>query len=268
MDIALETYARDLKELRKAVRSLTSERVSKGALRSEAERLGRQWFDLQPQLEATRLFSSEALKRYADASSRLIKVSAPNNWATSYTQVLDTLIKPIRDELILPLKSYKPSTESSAFDAFVTSLKDPQEGLYFEEAVQCARHGFLRAAAVMAWCSAIDRIHRKIESIGFTTFNVTSAHMASQQKGRFKKFGSSQSVTSISELREVPDTIILWIVEGMHLIDSNQHTRLRSCFDMRNHSAHPGEAPITEFNLMSLFSDIDQIVLNNQKFEI
>jgi hypothetical protein len=92
--------------------------------------------------------------------------------------------------------------------------------------------------------------------------------MASQQKGRFKRFNQTQSVTSLSELREVFDTVVLWIIEGMALIDSNQHTRLRSCFEMRCHCAHPGEAPITEYNLMSLFSDIQQIVLENPKFAV
>jgi hypothetical protein len=53
----------------------------------------------------------------------------------------------------------------------------------------------------------------------------------------------------------------------MELIDSNQHSRLRHCFDMLNHSAHPGQAPISE-NLYSFFSDITQIVLKNPKFAI
>jgi hypothetical protein len=37
---------------------------------------------------------------------------------------------------------------------------------------------------------------------------------------------------------------------------------------MRCHCAHPGEAPITEFNLMSVFSDIQRIVLENPKFAL
>ena len=90
--------------------------------------------------------------------------------------------------------------------------------------------------------------------------------MSSQQKGRFKRFNQTQNVGSLSDLREVFDTVMLWIIEGMELIDSNQHTRLRSCFDMRCHGAHPGEAPITELNLLSFFSDLDQIVFRNPKF--
>jgi hypothetical protein len=77
-----------------------------------------------------------------------------------------------------------------------------------------------------------------------------------------------QNVNSISEIREVFDTVVLWIIEGMALIDSNQHTRLRSCFDMRCQGAHPGDAPITQFNLLSFFSDLDQIVFSNAKFKV
>jgi len=62
------------------------------------------------------------------------------------------------------------------------------------------------------------------------------------------------------------DRDLLWILEGMGLIDSNQHTRLLSCFDLRNHSAHPGEAPVTAYNLLSFFSDVIEIVLRNPKF--
>ncbi len=171
-------------------------------------------------------------------------------------KTLDALIKPMRGELIVPLQAGATRRAPSAFEAFVASLSDPGESAYFQEALICARAGFLRAATVMGWCAAIDRIHRKIEQIGFTRFNVTSAQMASQQKGRFKRFNQTQSVTTLSDLREVFDTTVLWVLEGMTLIDANQHMRLRSCFEMRCQCAHPGDAPITEYNLMSFFSDI------------
>jgi hypothetical protein len=120
----------------------------------------------------------------------------------------------------------------------------------------------------MGWSAAIDRIHRKIEQTGFAAFNTVSAQMANQTKGRYKHFNQKQNIASLSELREVFDNIILWIIEGMGLIDSNQHTRLKSCFEMRCQCAHPGEAPITEYNLMSFFSDIQRIVLENSAFTI
>jgi hypothetical protein len=139
---------------------------------------------------------------------------------------------------------------------------------YLKEAVDCARTGFIRAAAVMGWCAAIARIHKAVERIGFAKFNVASAEMASQTQGRFKKFNRPQSVTSISDLQLVFDTDLVWILEGMQVIDANQHARLRSCFELRNHSAHPGEAPVTDYNLLSFFSDIIEIVLKNPKFAV
>ena len=120
----------------------------------------------------------------------------------------------------------------------------------------------------MGWSAAIDRIHRKIEQVGFATFNTVSGQMAAQTKGRYKHFNQRQAIASLSELREVFDNIVLWIIEGMRLIDSNQHTRLKSCFEMRCQCAHPGEAPITEYNLMSFFSDIQKIVLENSAFTV
>ncbi len=77
---------------------------------------------------------------------------------------------------------------------------------------------------MLGWCAAIDQIHHAIERIGFAKFNIASAAMASQNKGRFKKFNQTQNVSSLGELREVFDNIVLWILEGMQLIDNNQHT--------------------------------------------
>ena len=159
-------------------------------------------------------------------------------------------------------------TVKSAFATFVAGLSDVDESTYFKEALDCADSGFLRAAAVMGWSAAIDRIHRKVEQLGFAAFNTVSAQMAAQTKGRFKHFNQKQSVASLSELRETFDTVVLWIIEGMNLIDVNQHMRLRSCFEMRCQCAHPGEAPVTEYNLMSFFSDIQKIIFENPAFQI
>jgi len=64
------------------------------------------------------------------------------------------------------------------------------------------------------------------------------------------------------------DTDLLVVLEGMGLLDGNQAERLRTCFQYRNHSAHPGEAPIDDPHLIAFFSDIAAIVLQNQQFAI
>jgi hypothetical protein len=76
-------------------------------------------------------------------------------------------------------------------------------------------------------------------------------------------------VNSLSELRAtVFDTDLLWVLEYWGLIDANQHERLSICFTMRNNAAHPGEAPITDINLASAFSDLKNIVFDNPKFKL
>ena len=117
--------------------------------------------------------------------------------------------------------------------------------------------------------SGDSRMHEKIAAIGFDAFNKASEAIAAKQFGRFKPFNKKFKIESISELRRtVFDTDLLWMLEFIELIDSNQHERLRHCFELRNNSAHPGQAPISGENLYSFYSDITKIVLKNPKFEV
>lgn len=267
----LKTFFDEVKEFRGKVKAVQSKTIGQQQIRNKAEAIGTEWCnDICPRLKASNAFESVTLDKYTEPFSRLITLSAPSNLRSSYLSVLEGVIKEFRKDFILPVQQAKItfSTPLSSFDAFLVKIAASDEGEYFKEALSCARNGYFRAATVMGWCAAIDRIHRKIEDIGFPAFNVTSAQMASQTSGRFRKFNQTQKVYSLSELREVFDSIILWIVEGMGLIDSNQHTRLRSCFDMRCQAAHPGEAPSTEYNLLSFFSDIDHIIWSNVQFAL
>lgn len=265
---ALIKLRADLQALSRAVKGETAKRIARQSIRAEALRLGQSWFsEVRPAIEGGAL-SHEVLDQYGKGFERLIKISSPNNLKTSYLDTLGGLTKKFKTDLLLPLQTAPPPVmEASIFDELFARLGETDiDDAYLKEAVDCARAGFIRAAAVMGWCAAVARIHRTIEKIGFQKFNVASATMASQTQGRFKKFNTAQSVTSVSELQLVLDTDILWILEGMQVIDANQHARLRSCFELRNHSAHPGEAPVTDYNLLSFFSDIIEIVLKNPKF--
>lgn len=260
-----------MKGFRLKVKAVQSTTIGQKQLRNSAEAMGAQWCnDICPQLKASSGFESALIEQYTTQFSRLIKLSAPSNLKSSYLAVMDGVTKEFRKDFILPVQQAKVNfaAQPSSFDTFLAKIASSDEGDYFKEALSCARQGYFRAATVMGWCTAIDRIHRRIEEIGFPTFNVTSTQMASQTSGRFKKFNQTKNVNSLSELRDVFDNIVLWIIEGMGLVDSNQHTRLRSCFDMRCHAAHPGEAPSTEYNLLSFFSDIDQIILSNSRFAL
>lgn len=267
----LKSFLADMKELRRAVRTVRSATIGQKQIRSSAEAIGSRWCgDIVPQLREGGGFEPALLDKYTDQFSRLIQLSAPSNRKSSYLTVMGAVTRDFRKHFILPVQQGRVNRAGprSSFAAFLAEIAPSDEGDYFKEALACATRGYFRAATVMGWCTAVDRIHRKIEETGFPAFNVTSAQMASQTSGRFKKFNQTQSVNSLSELREVFDTIVLWVIEGMCLIDSNQHTRLRSCFDMRCQAAHPGEAPSTEYNLLSFFSDINQIILSNPRFAL
>lgn len=269
MVASLQAFLARAKVLKSDVGKEAGPFISKQALRKAAEDLATDWFQsLTPRLATQSGPSAEVIEKYSASFARLLKLSNSNNRKTSYAEVLATVLKAFHDDLILPVQMRpKLAKEVSLLAKLFENLPE-SEDLYIKEAVACASHGLYRGAAVLGWCAAIDRVHRAIETIGFARFNSTSHTMKSATSGRFKRFNKSMDVQTISDLREVFDTDVLWILEGMQIIDSNQHTRLRSCFELRCQCAHPGEAPVTEYNLLSSFSDINEIVLKNTKFSI
>jgi hypothetical protein len=260
-----KTFETELKDLRKAIKAETVNQIGKQGLRHRAEELGSEWFsELAPQLQTTSVIDEKKISEYGELFQDLIALSGPSNLRSRYLAVLTNCVHDFRKDFILPLQTIS-ATPASQLLKLLSGVKSPVHSDYLQEAIACASQGYFRAAAVLGWCAAIDQIHHTIEKIGFAKFNVASSMIASQTKGRFKKFNQVQNVSSISELREVFDNIILWILEGMQLVDINQHTRLHSCFELRCQCSHPGEAPITEYNLLSFFSDLNEIVFKNAK---
>lgn len=253
------------KTLRRQVSAEKVSQIAKKSLRTEAEKLGSEWFStIEPELKLANIDTALMLT-YSENFEKLVKLSGPNNLRSSYLTVLKDVTRKFRADFILPVQT-NPATPTSQLQVLLAGLTDSNQSEYLLEAIACSKHRLYRAAAMLGWCAAIDQIHRAIERIGFATFNSSSTTMAGQTKGRFKKFNQVQNVTTLSELREVFDNTVLWILEGMQLIDNNQHTRLHSCFELRCQCSHPGEAPITEYNLLSFFSDLNEIVFKNPKF--
>jgi len=258
-----------LKNLKREIQAAQSKTINKTVIRNTAEGLATTWLSaLAPPLETSGQVAPDIIKRYSDAFRELLRIVGPGNLKSRYLDILKPIIKTFRHDIILGLHERPATSPSLALLSNLFKGLPSEEDNYLREAVGCAEKGFLRASVVLGWSAAIDRIHRKVEEIGLATFNITSSQMASQQKGRFKRFNQTQNVSSLSELREVFDNIVLWIIEGMVLIDTNQHTRLHSCFEMRCQSCHPGDAPVTELNLLSFYSDLKEIVFDNPKFQL
>lgn len=264
----LEVLSARTKALRKLLKAETVPNVGKAGLREEAKAIGSLWFkEYVPSLKHS--LAPETLEKYGDQFTRLIKLSGPNNSRASYLAALELIIKPFSDDLLIPSQQGALGAQApSSFDEFFAGLSNADESAYLAEAVACAKQGHQRAAVVLGWSAAIDRVHRVLDHNGLNKFNAMSQQMTAASAGRYKKFNKTQNVSSLAEIREVFDGVILWVIEAMGYIDTNQHTRLAGCFDMRCHGAHPGDAPITTYNLMSFFSDLDQIVFMNPKFKL
>lgn len=273
----MEELRKDSGELLKAAKNTKSLLLKEKGLQirrtsviKKVSDLGKSWFD-NLRVKVTPFCDEDILKKYDTEFEALIQLSlSSGNRKKSYLSHIDKIINSFNKEVILGIYT-KPQTQDinhTVLDSLIADISNQEECEYLKEAIGCAKHGYIRASTVLGWCATIDRIHNKIEEIGFTKFNVTAAQMASAVTGRFKRFPGVTTVTSISELRTIFDDQVLWVLEGMGLIDINQHTRLKSCFDMRNQSAHPGDAPITPYNLMSFFSDIKEIVFKNKSFSV
>ena len=107
---------------------------------------------------------------------------------------------------------------------------------------------------MLGWCATVDRIQRKIQAIGFATFNAAVERVRLQTSGKFKTWNKAFNITTAGELQAVFDRDLITVLEGgLELIDSNQADRLRTDFEYRNQSAHPGLAPIDDPHVVAFF---------------
>lgn len=265
----LNHHVSGLTEFQKNVRAVAANRISLTTLKENGNSLCREWFDLaRPSLERANL-DEVVLNKFSADFENLLQLTRGRSAKDSYLSVLREITSHYASDLIhqIEVRTFT-GTGPFSISPYIDGLP-VEEGAYLDEAQRCLTVNGIRACIILGWCAAIARIHEKIEKLGFDNFNKASEDMAAKQFGRFKPFNKKFKVESVSELRRtVFDTDLLWVLEYLTLIDSNQHERLRYCFEMRNNSAHPGQAPITGENLYSFYSDITNIILKNPKFSL
>lgn len=265
----------DIKNAKATLKKGTAVQVSSEKERKTYEKIAGDWFELLSKQLVTFGVSKDILEKYDNAFRAILKLADSVSRRTSYVKQFDIITSDFNDNIVIFLQTdavKAAETDHHHFSEEVHTLldkiSDSDENEYLKEALGCWECGYLKAATVLLWCAAIDRIHKVIEIIGFNVFNNTSTQMKQQTSGRYKRFSKEYNIQNISELRTAFDSDVLWVIEGMQLIDSNERTRLASCFDMRCHSGHPGAAPITKYNVVSCFSDIVEIILTNPKFSL
>lgn len=264
----LDKYRRHLLQLKKELTILPYERVNRKPLRDVADDIATMWVEeLRSPLEHKFCLDKSVIAETADSMKRLHVLSRPNNLKSSYLKVVNRVLRKYNDKFILPIKQ-KSFVIEKVLDLtkIIPTLPIIEESKYLQEAIECATAGYRRAAIIMGWCCAIDRMQRKVMSIGFSEFNKTSLKLKNKSKGKFKKWNKEFSISTLSELQQVFDNDLIIILEGMGLLDGNQAQRLETCFQYRNHSAHPGKSPIDNPHVIVFFTDINEIILQNQKF--
>lgn len=271
----LKTFYEQIKIVHKKIANNKSEQITNKALKEELNELASLWFSAFSKELLQYGVQEDAITTYNDAFKTILSLSLRNNRCSSYIKQFQIIEKDFVNCTIIFMQIEAVECEQKQYTQFsmeanklLERLPDKEENEYLREAIGCWEHNYFKAAVVLAWCAAVDRIHKVIEKKGFEVFNQTSSYMKAQTTGRYKRFTKEFSVTSISELQLVFDSDLLWVLEGMQMIDTNEKTRLSSCFDMRCHSGHPGAAPITKYNVLSCFSDIIEIILANPKFSI
>lgn len=265
----------DIKNAKSLLKKGSSVNVNSDTERNTYQEIASYWFDSLSKQLVNYGVLKEQVEKYDHAFRTILKLSDSVSRRTSYIKQFDIIASDFNDNVVIFLQTDAVETAetdhhqfSEEVHALLGKICDSDENEYLTEALGCWENGYLKAATVLLWCAAIDRIHKVIEKIGFDVFNNTSAQMKNQTSGRYKRFSKEYNIQSLSELRTAFDNDVLWVIEGMQLIDSNERTRLASCFDMRCHSGHPGAAPITKYNVISCFSDIVEIILTNPKFSL
>lgn len=271
----IKKYFEQFEELWFHVNKLSTVQVTNKRIKEDINNVSEKWFSEYANRLHSYGISQEVINKFNNAFKELLKLSSCNSRRNSYIKQMEVIRQNYNNEIIIFLQTntYEQSAPeinklSKEVKELLEKIEDKEENEYLCEALGCWENGFYKAAVVLTWCATIDRIHKVIELVGFDQFNQTSEFMKAQTTGRFKRFNKNQNVHSISELRMVFDSDILAILEGMQMIDVNQKTRLNSCFEMRCHSGHPGEAPITKYNVLSCFSDVVEIIFTNTKFSL
>lgn len=266
---SLGNFEKRIRQFKRSLQKERGDRIAKKGLRDEAEAIADAWVEeIRSILEHRFKLDSSVISFYAEQFKRLHKLSRPNNLRKSYLCCIEEILQGFKDDLILPVQqSPGPVSASLDLSQLVGAAINTDESDYLNEANECAKMRCYRAAIVLGWCAAIDRIQRKIQSEGFDGFSSAAARM-SQATGRFKRFNKQYDISTMSELQEVFDSDVIWVLEGMNLIDANQGDRLRNCFQYRCQAAHPGYAPVAEAHLRVFFHDLREIVLANPTFAV
>ena len=256
--------------LRKIVSRMKQDFIAKGSIREICSSIAKAWFEqIEPSLNSFSI-DEGSIKKYHESFTALLNLGLSKNIRKdSIVKISDKIMEDFKKDIVIPI--IKKSSVGMDVNNLYPMLEHvtEAESEYLKEALDCASHQFLRDSVVLGWAAAISRIHTVIaRNVGIEKFNEATKKMSAINEGRYKRYNSKYCLQSANELRTVFDSHLLWILEYLQFIDPNQHDRLEVNFTIRNNCAHPGDAPVKEPNIIAFFTDLNEIIFLNPKFNI
>lgn len=267
---SISQFYNEIKNNITVINAITSNRIQSQTVLLPLEKLSSRWYEeFEPILRKLEYIDQKAIEKYHDNFAKILNSVSKRPSKSNTLEILKDLEKIFNANFLIPLK------KNPHFISRNNSLKKYLKGLeglefeYLNEAIECANIEKYRAALMLGWCAAINRIHKIIEKTDFEKFNKASESLSAITTGRYKRYNKKFQIQNLSDLRmTVFDNDLLWVIEFMGLIDGNEHEKLEICFTYRNICSHPGDAKVTPENVDSFFSDIDQLIFNNPKFAL
>lgn len=265
----LKRFKVDLNSLRKGVRNNEVETINKLNIRSKAETLAMQWAnELRDHLKQFDKLPEQTIRDMNENMSALFRLSQQSNRKVSYTRVLDAACRAFDARFVVPIsQSSTVAKVNFDFRGLFPNLSDSQESEYMQEAIGCANAGYFRAAIVMGWCAAMNRIHGHVQELGIEKINENLRVLREAKHGKFKQVKNAPSISVLGEVQEISDRNLILLILRLGLVDAKQVDRLIEHLNHRNQSAHPGDAPVGEDLLNHFFSDIGEIIFNNSNLK-
>lgn len=268
--IAIKEFRTKLTELKKAIEVVKNKQIHSKVLLQQIETIATNWFDgFESTLRHFYSIDPEVIERYHERFGRLLECSTITPSKSVVVSLLEEIEKGISADLLLRVLKFQSDVTRLGSLSNILNFAQGAEVEYLKEAVECAERGYFRAAIVLCWCAAVDRLQKKIMEIGLDKFNQASTQMSAITSGQYRRFNKKFVIHNLSDLRmSVLDNDLLWVLEFLGVLDGNEHEKLAICFTLRNTCAHPGDTSPSPENVISFFSDINQHIFQNTKLSL
>jgi hypothetical protein len=189
----------NLQVLKRKVERTSGKQVQSKSLIQELEEFATTWFDkIEPQLHSFYQISDDIINKNRDFFGRILELSGSKPSKQILIDLLASIFKSFHSELIVPIQKHNKTIFNLSYLNNILSHASGLELDYLNESIECAKIGKFRAAIILGWCAAVNRLHLYIHKIGFLKFNQASFQMSAIQTGRYKRFNKKFDIQNLA----------------------------------------------------------------------